>query len=110
MDYKISDVTKALKQAGFVKLDENTMFGPRVANSYYKYNGSLYIEAGQNIGFTISSAKEARVFGKYQTSATDETNASYQVDTDIPEFFFPRLLGYLAGIVSEEQIIKEICK
>lgn len=105
---KLSEVTKALKKAGYVKLDDNAIFGPYVANSYYKYNGDLYIN-GKNIGFSMSSAKNAKIFGRYHTSATNVKGQSFETYTNWPELFFPRLFRYLSKEITEEQIINEIC-
>lgn len=102
---KISEVTKALKAAGFtaISVDE-----PNADKTYYKHKGALYINAGR-VGFGIESAKNARIFGKYHTSAIDSDGGAHEAATDCPEFFFPRLFGYLSGDVSEAQIISGIC-
>lgn len=108
---KISDVTKALKKAGFAKVDADAaIFGNMqgCAHSYYKYRGGLYIN-GANVGFCINSKVDARIFGAYATSAIDATGAASETHTDWPQLFFPRLFGYLAGEISEAEIIAEIC-
>ena len=108
---KLSDVTKALKKAGFVKLDaEAALFGSEQGRTmcYYKYRGGLYIN-GAKVGFCIHSKPDARIFGAYCTSAIDATGAASEVLTDWPQLFFPRLFGYLAGEISEAEIIAEIC-
>lgn len=108
---KLSDVTKALKKAGFVKIDaEAAIFGDMQgrANCFYKYKGGLYIN-GAKVGFCINSKSDARIFGAYCTSAIDATGAASEVLTNWPELFFPRLFGYLAGEISEAEIIAEIC-
>ena len=108
---KLSDVTKALKKAGFVKIDaEAAIFGSEQSRvmCYYKYRGGLYIK-GAKVGFCINSKSDARIFGAYCTSAIDATGAASEVLTNWPQLFFPRLFGYLAGEISEAEIIAEIC-
>lgn len=105
---KISEVTKALRKAKFTKLDGEAVFGPHIANTYYKYKGSLYINAGENIGFCILSAKDAKIFGRYSTCVTNAKGQSFEVSTDWPDFFFPNLFGYLDKSVSEEKIIAQV--
>lgn len=109
MDYKISDVTKALKKAGVAEISaDEALTAAQPANTYFKYKGALYINFGR-VGFGIESARDAKIFRKYHTTATDESGAGYEVATDVAQFFFPRLFGYLSGEVSEEQIITEVC-
>lgn len=108
---KLTDVIKALKKAGFTKMEANAaIFGniQECAHSYYKYRGALYIH-GKNVGFCINSKSDARIFGAYSTSATNANGESYEVQTSAPAFFFPRLFGYLAGQISDAEIIAEIC-
>lgn len=108
---KLSDVTKALKKAGFVKVDaEAALFGSEQGRAmcYYKYRGGLYIN-GAKVGFCINSKPDARIFGAYCTSAIDAAGAASEVLTNWPQFFYPRLFGYLAGEISEAEIIAEIC-
>lgn len=108
---KISDVTKALKKAGFIKIDaEAAIFGNMQsrAKSYYKYRGGLYIN-GENVSFCVNSKADARIFGAYATGAIDATGAASEVLTDWPQLFFPRLFGYLAGEISEAEIIADVC-
>lgn len=53
---KLSDVTKALKKAGFIKLDaEAALFGSEQGCTmcYFKYRGGLYIN-GANVGYTVA--------------------------------------------------------
>ena len=114
MDYneiKLSDVTKALKKAGFTKIDsEAAIFGDQQgrAKCFYKYKGGLYIN-GANVGFCINSKADAKIFGAYETCAIDVTGAASETHTDWPQLFFPRLFGYLAGEISDAEIIAEIC-
>lgn len=107
--YKLSDVTKALKKAGFnaISADE-ALTGVTPRYSFFKYKGGLHISGGK-IGFTINNKADARIFGAYATDATNESGESCEVLTDVPQFFFPRLFGYLAGEISENDIIAEIC-
>lgn len=108
---KLSDVTKALKKAGFTKVDgESAIFGDMRdrAMCFYKYRGALYIN-GANVGFCINSKADAKIFGAYATSAIDADGAASESLTNWPQFFFPRLFGYLAGEISEAEIIAEIC-
>ena len=109
---KLSDVTKALKKAGFTKVDgEAAIFGDMRGRAmcYYKYNGTLYI-SGDSVGFCIYAKKDPCCCGyKYATSAIDATGTASEVLTNWPQFFFPRLFGYLAGEISEAEIIAEIC-
>lgn len=53
--------------------------------------------------------KDARIFGKYHTSAIDDNGGAHEVATDWPELFFPHLFGYLNGELSEPQIIADVC-
>lgn len=114
MDYstiKLSDVTKALKKAGFTKVDgEAAMFGDMKGRAmfYCKYKGSLYINGGK-VGFCINSKADAKIFGAYCTSAIDAEGAAYERLTNCPQFFFPRLFGFLSGEITEAEIIAEIC-
>lgn len=114
MDYntiKLSDVTKALKKAGFVKIDaEAAIFGNMQgrAKCFYKYKGGLYIN-GAKVSFCINSKADAKIFGAYSTGAIDAEGAASESLTDWPQLFFPRLFGYLAGEISEAEIIAEIC-
>lgn len=114
MDYskiKLSDVTKALRKAGFTKVDgEAALFGDMQGREmcFYKYKGGLYIN-GRKVGFCINSKADAKIFGAYCTSAIDATGAASEVLTNWPHLFFPRLFGYLAGEISEAEIIAEIC-
>lgn len=108
---KISDVTKALKKAGFVKVDADAVIFGNVqdcAKYYYKYRGGLHIN-GANVSFCINSEADARILGAYATGAIDATGAASEVSTDWPHLFFPRLFGYLSGQISEIEIIAEIC-
>lgn len=109
MNYKISDVTKALKRAGFVKLDaEDAIFGGnRTPKSFYRYKGGLSIR-GYKVGFNINNASDAKIFGKYATSAEDEGGVSVSI-TNWDCIFFQRLFNYLNGETTEEEIIKEVC-
>lgn len=111
---KLSDVTKALKKAGFraVALDL-TKLNPFPGNDerriYYKYNGTLYI-SGDSVGFCIYAKKDPCNCGyNYATSAIDAAGAASESLTNWPQLFFPRLFGYLAGEISEAEIIAEIC-
>lgn len=114
MDYntiKLSDVTKALRKAGFAKVDgEAAIFGSEQGRAmcFYKYKGSLYIN-GAKVGFCINSKADAKIFGAYCTSAIDATGAAYERLTNCPQFFFPRLFGFLSGEITEAEIIAEIC-
>lgn len=114
MDYskiKLSDVTKALRKAGFTKVDgEAAIFGNMQGREmcFYKYKGGLYIN-GAKVGFCINSKADAKIFGAYCTSAIDAEGAASEVLTNWPQLFFPRLFGYLAGKISEAEIIAEIC-
>lgn len=111
MSYKISDVTKALKRAGFVKIDgEEAIFGsnPRPNKSFYKYRGTLYV-SGVNVGFCINNKSDAKIFGAYATSAIDADGAASECWTSWDDLFFPRLFGYLEGTITEDEIIKEVC-
>lgn len=108
---KLSDVTKALKKAGFTKVDgEAAIFGDQQGRTkcFYKYKGGLYIN-GENVGFCIKSKADAKIFGAYSTSAIDANGAASESLTNWPQLFFPRLFGYLAGEISEAEIIAEIC-
>lgn len=81
MDYntiKLSDVTKALRKAGFAKVDgEAAIFGDMRgrAKCFYKYKGGLYIN-GAKVGFCINSKADAKIFGAYCTSAIDANGAA----------------------------------
>lgn len=114
MDYneiKLSDVTKALKKAGFTKIDgEAAIFGDMQGRMkcFYKYKCGLYIN-GVNVGFCINSKADAKIFGAYATSAIDATGAASEILTSWPQLFFPRLFGYLSGEINEAEIIAEIC-
>lgn len=110
-EIKLSDVTKALKKAGFTKVDgEAAIFGDMQgrAKCFYKYKGGLYIN-GVNVGFCINSKADAKIFGAYATSAINANGASYERLTSWPQLFFPRLFGYLNGEISEAEIIADIC-
>ncbi len=107
---KISEVTKALKKAGFKAISaEEALESIQPAMTYFKYKGALYINAGC-VGFGIESAEDAKIFRKYHTHATADNGRDYEVATDAWQFFFPRLFGFLSGEISEAQIIAEICK
>ena len=116
-EIKLSDVTKALRKAGYkaVKLDltkVNPFPGINEGGVYYKYNGSLYIQGkdGNNVGFSIMAKSDPCCCGyKYATSAIDAAGAASESLTNWPQLFFPRLFGYLAGEISEAEIIAEIC-
>lgn len=114
MDYstiKLSDVTNALKKAGFTKVDgESAIFGNMQGRErcFYKYHGALYVN-GHKIGFCINSKADAKIFGKYSVSAIDASGATSEKLTDWPQFFFSRLFGYLNGEISEAEIIADIC-
>lgn len=108
---KLSDVTKALKKAGFTKVDgEAAIFGDMRGRAmcFYKYRGALYIN-GANVGFCINSKADAKIFGAYCTSAIDADGAASEEWSSWPQLFFPRLFGFLAGEISEAEIIAEIC-
>lgn len=105
----ISEVTKALKMAGYKAVTMDEVCKGRQPLTFYKYEGALYITAGR-VSFSIESAKDAQLFGKYHTSAIDNTGAAHEIATNWPELFFPRLFGFLRGEISEDQIIAEICK
>lgn len=111
MSYKISDVTKALKNAGFVKLDgEDAIFGnnPKPSKCYYKYKGALYAN-GVNVGFCINNKSDAKIFGAFATSAIDEGGTVHETWTAWSQLFFPRLFGFINGTMTEAEIIKEVC-
>lgn len=111
MEYKISDVTKALKRAGFVRIDgEEALFGNRdkPKKYYYKYKGALYIN-GERIGFCINNARDAKIFGRYAIGATADDGSSSDLWTSMDCIFFPRLFGYINGTITEAEIIKEVC-
>lgn len=108
MEYKISEVTKALKKAGYKAVTIDDACKGRQPLTFYKYKGGLHIDAGR-VGFSIEGAKDAKLFRKYHTTATDERGAAYETATDCHEFFFLRLFGYLNGELSEAQIIAEVC-
>lgn len=110
-EIKLSDVTKALRKAGFTKVDgEAAIFGSEQGRTmcYYKYRGGLYIN-GTKVGFCINSKADAKIFGAYATSAIDASGAASERLTDWPQLFFPRLFGYLNGEITEAEIIAEIC-
>lgn len=112
-EIKLSDVTKALRKAGFqaVTLDL-TQLDPfpelSAKRIYYKYKGALLIQ-GENVGFCINSKADAKIFGAYSTGAIDAAGAAYERLTNWPQLFFPRLFGYLNGEISEAEIVAEIC-
>lgn len=111
MDYKISDVTKALKKAGFVRIDgEEAIFGniDKPKKCYYKHKGSLHI-GGERIQFCINNARDAKIFGRYATSAIADDGSSSETLTSWDCIFFPRLFGYINGTITEAEIIKEVC-
>lgn len=114
MDYskiKLSDVTKALRKAGFAKVDgEAALFGDMQGREmcFYKYKGGLYIN-GRKVGFCINSKADAKIFGAYATSAIDADGAAHEEWSSWPQLFFPRLFGYLNGEITEAEILAEIC-
>lgn len=114
MDYneiKLSDVTKALKKAGFTKVDgETAIFGDMQGRAmcFYKYRGALYID-GTKVGFCIRSKADAKIFGAYSTSAIDADGAASEEWSSWPQLFFKRLFGFLNGEITEAEIIAEIC-
>lgn len=117
MDYntiKLSNVTKALKKAGFkaVKLDYSKPNPfPKMTDSgiFYKYMGNLTIQ-GDNISFHIHSQKAVKCgWDKYAICATNANGKSSEYVTNWPQLFFPRLWDYLNGEISEAEIIAEIC-
>lgn len=117
MDYntiKLSDVINALKKAGYkaVKPDytKPNPF-PELSESgiFYKYMGNLTIQC-KGISFHIHSHKAIKCgWDKYTICATDEKGQNFENGTNWPQFFFSRLFGYLAGEISEADIIAEIC-
>lgn len=111
MEYEISDITKSLEKAGFVRIDgEEAIFGNinKPKKCFYKYKGALNI-AGERIGFCINNATDAKIFGKYAIGAIDDDGAASEVLTSCDCLFFPRLFGYINGTITEAEIIKEIC-
>lgn len=109
--YKVGEITKALKKAGFAKVDaEDAIFGDMQgrAKCFYRYRGGLYVN-GANVGFCINSKADAKIFGAYATNAIDADGVAYERWANWPQFFFPRLFGYLNGEISEAEIIAEIC-
>ena len=111
---KLSDVTKALKRAGFraIKLDLTMLdpFPPLDSKGvFFKYNGDLFIQCGK-FGFGIKAKKNILPGEcKYITTAVNAAGEAYETQTDIEQFFFPRLFGYLEGEITESEIIAEIC-
>ena len=110
MAYKISDVTKALKRAGFAKIDaEEAIFGNgEKPMTFYKYKGGLHIN-GYKVGFCINNASDAKIFGKYVIGAIDADGYASETLTNWDCLFFPQLFGYLTGTITEAEIIKEVC-
>lgn len=113
-EIKLSDVTKALRKAGFkaVTLDYSKpnpfpeLTGNRI---FYKFKGNLTIQ-GKNISFHIHSQKAVKDgWGKYAICATNVDGRSSENVTNWPQLFFPRLFGYLNGEISEAEIIAEVC-
>lgn len=113
-EIKLSDVTKALKKAGFkaVTLDYSKLNPfPELTESgiFYKYMGNLTIQ-GEGISFHINSQKAVKCgWDKYATCATNADGESSEECTNCPQFFFPRLFDFLNGEITEAEIIAEIC-
>lgn len=113
-EIKLSDVTKALRKAGFkaVTLDySNPNPFPELTESgiFYKYMGNMTIQ-GKNISFHIHSQKAVKCgWDKYATCATNAAGQISEEATNWPQLFFPRLFGLLNGEISEAEIIAEIC-
>ncbi len=107
-EIKLSDVTKALKNAGYKAITIDDAIKGRTPGTYYKYRGAMYI-AGAKVGFAINNKTDARILGAYATGATNENGETFETITSIPQSFFPRMFGYLAGEISESDIIAELC-
>jgi len=84
------------------------------ANSYKRialdndtYRRGLHINATDKLSFHIVPQSQSLGLGRFAICATGN-GASSQVGTDCPELFFPRLLSYLKGETSGEEIIRYV--
>lgn len=116
-EIKLNDVEKALRKVGFryVKYTQLAWDAPEPFPAdnergvFYRCAGSLWIQC-KKVVFVISGKDSVKQgFEKYLTNATD-ANGVESVDlTNCPQFFFPRLFGFINGEISEAEIIAEIC-
>ena len=75
--------------------------------TFYTYRRGLHINATDKLSFHIVPQSQSLGLGRFAICATGN-GASSQVGTDCPELFFPRLLSYLKGETSGEEIIRYV--
>ncbi len=75
--------------------------------TFYTYRRGLHINATDKLSFHIVPESQSFGLGRFAVCAT-KNGAGYQEGTDYPDLFFPRLLSYLNGDISEDEIINDI--
>lgn len=100
------EIIRELKRCGYRRVDIDT--DRRLRKTYYTCRGGLHINGTENLSFHIVPQKESLGLGRFAVCAV-KNGAGLQLGTDHAPFFFQRLLAFLKGERSEQEIIDEVC-
>ena len=101
---KNSELIKLLKTKGYKRVTLETDNGE--PNTFYSYRRGLHINATGNLSFHIIPPSQSLGLGRFAVCAVRD-GAGFQTGTDCPELFFRRLLSFLQGETSEEEMIRD---
>lgn len=101
------ELIRLLKLVGYSRVNiENDSFESK---TFYLYRGGLHINGSRNLSFHIVPYKYSLGLGRFATCVLKK-GKSYSTGTDWPDLFYPRLLSFLRGETTENEIIHEIAK
>lgn len=104
---KNKELIRLLKSVGYSRINmEKDSFK---AKTFYLYRGGLHINSTENLSFHIVTYKDSLGIGRFAT-CVQKKEESYSTCTDYPGLFYPRLLSFLRGETTENEIIKEIAE
>lgn len=99
------ELTRLLRTKGYKRVTLETDNGE--PKTYYTYRRGLHINATKDLSFHIVPPSQSLGLGRFAVCATKD-GASFQTGTDCPGLFFPRLLPFLQGETSGEEIINDV--
>lgn len=104
---KNQELIRLLKSVGYSRINiENDSFE---AKTFYLYRGGLHINGSRNLSFHIVAYKDSLGLGRFATCVLKK-GEGYSTGTDCPDLFYPRLLSFLRGETTENEIIHEIAE
>lgn len=99
------ELTRLLRTKGYKRVTLETDSGE--PKTYYTYRRGLHINATKDLSFHIVPPSQSLGLGRFAVCVTKD-GASFQTGTDCPGLFFLRLLPFLQGETSGEEIINDV--